>query len=225
MSNEENNVEEVVENKPFSVVDFLEKNSKNLTYAGIALVVIAAGFWYYTTKYLPNQEANAKADSFMAENLFASDSFDLALNGSANFTGLIDVADDHSGTLAGERANFLTGRGLMNQGKFEEAIEYLENVHFEDEIVAPLAVCLIGDCHVQLDDLATGAEYYLKAAKMRDNSFTAPYSYAKAARALSAAEDFAGAVEALEMIKKDYSETQFAREIDKEIAMAKASMK
>ncbi len=223
MNNEENNVEEVVENKPFSLIRFIEENSKNLMYAGIALLVVASGIWYYTTQHLPELEADANNELFMAENLFALDSIDLALNGGEGFTGLVDIADEYGSTIAGERANYLTGVAYMKQGKFEEAITYLENTSFEDEVVAPLAVCLIGDCNVELNNVETGAEYYLKAAKMRDNSFTAPYCYAKAARALSKVGDWEGALEAYEIIKKDYSETQFASEIEKEIARAKAA--
>ena len=67
MSNEENNTEEVVESKPFSVLGYIEDNSKNLMYAGIALLVVAAGFWYYTSVYTPKRNAAANDELFRAE--------------------------------------------------------------------------------------------------------------------------------------------------------------
>lgn len=224
MSNEENNVEEVVESKPVSVIQFIENNSKNLMYAGVGLLVLALGFWYYTSKHLPKKEATANDEFYKAENLFAQDSIDLALNGGSDFLGLVDVAAEYKNTSAGEKASYLAARGFMQKGQYDEALSYLDNVSFEDQIVAPLAICLKGDCKVELDDVEGGAALYEKAAKLRDNSFTAPYCYTKAAKAYAYIGDWESSLKMLEVIKKDYSETQFASDIDKEIARAKAAI-
>lgn len=224
MNNEENNVEEVVENKPFSVIQYLEDNSKNLLYAGIALIVLAGGFWYYTSQYKPKKEATATDELFRAQQMYQADSLDIALNGDDNeIMGLRDIADEYSGTAAGEQAKLLAARALMQKGEFEEAIDFLKSSSFSDEIVAPLSICLRGDCHVELDDLEKAAELYMKAAKLRENDFTTPYAYNKAALVYSALEDHESELEVLEVIAKDYKETQFAADIEKRIAKAKAA--
>lgn len=226
MNNEEQNTEEVVEKKPFSILQYIEDNSKNLMYAGIALLVIAGGFWYYTSVHQPKKYAEANDELFRAEKYFELDSMDLALNGNGNDAlGLIDIAEEYGKTPAGARAKYLAARALMNKGSYEEALDYLKSVSFEDEMVAPLAKCLEGDCHVQLDNTEKAVQAYLKAAKMRDNTFTTPYSYMKAAKAQMAMEDYEGALASYEAVKKDYTKTQYAANIDKEIARAKAAIK
>ena len=226
MNNEEHNTEEVVEKKPFSILQYIEDNSKNLMYAGIALLVVAAGFWYYTSVLTPKKNANANDELFRAEKYFEQDSLDLALNGDGNEAlGLIDIADEYGSTPAGMRAKYYAARALMNKESYEEALEYLGSVSFDDEMVAPLAKCLEGDCHVELDNIEKGVQAYLKAAKMRDNTFTTPYCYMKAAKAQMAIEDYEGALESFETVKRDYANTQYTINIDKEIARARASIK
>ena len=229
MSNEDHNVEveegKVVESKGFTIVGFIEDNSKNLLYAGIALIVLAGAFYYYTSIYKPNKEAEANSALYKAENMFAIDSLDLAMNGDGEFLGLADVADQYSSTAAGARAKYYQGRALMTQGKYEEALEYLDGVSFDDEIVAALAICLKADCKAELDQVEEAADLYMAAANKRENKFTTPYSLSKAARAYGHIGDWEAALEALEIIKADYSETQFAQEIDKEIARARAAAK
>ncbi len=224
MSNEENNIEEGVQNKPFSVIQYLEDNSRNLLYAGIALLVIAGGIWYYTSVYTPAQEAAANDEMYQAEKYFELDSIDLALNGNgADVMGLRDIADEYGSTKNGERAKYLTARGLMDKGEFEEALEYIESVSFDDEIVAALAVCLEADCYVELDDVEKGAELYMKAAKVRTNEFTTPYSLNKAAIAYTSIGEHEKALKAYEAIKKDYNNTQYSANIEKFIARAEAA--
>jgi tetratricopeptide (TPR) repeat protein len=224
MSNEENNVEEVVENKPFSVIGFIEENSRNLLYAGIALIIVAVGVWYYTSVMVPQKEADANDELFRAEAMFANDSLDIALNGSDQFLGLIDIAEEYGSTKAGNRASYYAAAALMKKGEFEDALNYLKNASFDDEIIAPLAVCLQGDCNVELENLEEAASLYMKAAKMRDNKFSTPYCYAKAARVYSKLGNWQDALDAWTVISEDYNDTQFARGVDKEIARAKAAL-
>jgi tetratricopeptide (TPR) repeat protein len=226
MANEEQNVnevEEVVEQKSFNILRFLEDNSRNLLAAGVVLILVAAGIYYYTNVMVPNKEKEAANELFKAEAYYLTDSLDQALNGDGEFLGLIEVAEQYGSTKSGERAQYLAGSVLMRQGKYEDALEYLESVSFDDEIVAPLSVCLQGDCMVELDRIEEGASLYMKAANMRDNKFTAPYCLSKAARAYSAIEDWDNALKAYERINEDYKETQYAAEIEKYIARVKAA--
>ncbi|MFT7590931.1 MAG: hypothetical protein ACI9UJ_000852, partial [bacterium] len=103
--------------------------------------------------------------------------------------------------------------------------EYLGSVSFEDEMVGPLAKCLAGDCNVQLENYEKGVTLYLKAADMRDNTFTTPYCLMKAAKLQMHLEDWEAALKSLERVEKDYKLTQYAANIDKEIARAKAAIK
>ena len=70
-----------------------------------------------------------------------------------------------------------------------------------------------------------GVSKYLKAANLRDNTFTTPYALMKAAKVQMHIEDWDGALESLQRVKKDYKQTQYGINIVKEIARVEAAIK
>ena len=62
--------------------------------AGIALIVIAAGIYYYNSIYKPELELEAGNSLFMAERYYGNDSLTKALNGDGVNLGVIDIADE-----------------------------------------------------------------------------------------------------------------------------------
>ncbi|MBI1305814.1 MAG: tetratricopeptide repeat protein [Bacteroidetes bacterium] len=209
--------------KKFSIDQFVNDNQRNLIIAGAALIVIAAGIWFYKFKYVPQQEAKANDAVFMAERYFGQDSSNLALNGDGNYSGLLDVMEEYSGTKAAQRAEYMAGSIMMREGKFEEAIDYLKKVNFHDEMVGPLCKCLIGDCYVQLDKYDEAADYFMKGAKAANNDFTTPYALQKAALVYHKLGEYDKEIEAYQRIKDEFSETRFSEGVDKYIARAEAS--
>lgn len=209
--------------KKFSLDVFVEENQRNLMIIGGVLILLAAGMWYYNSKYKPKQEAEANDALFMAERYFGQDSMNLAMNGDGNHAGLLEVAEEFGGTKAGKRAHYYVGVALMKEKKFDEAIEHLKKVKFDDLMVGPLTQCLIGDCYAETDQLEEAAKYYMKGAKMSDNDFTTPYAYQKAGRAYSELGEWADAAKCYRVIKEKYSETRFSDQIDKFIARAETA--
>lgn len=188
--------------------------------AGLAFVVLLGGWWYYTYKMVPKKEASANEALFMAEKYFEQDSISAVLNGSADNMGVLDIADEYGSTRAGKRAHYYAGRTYMKEGNFEDAINHLEKANFSDEMMAPMVKCLIGDCYSELEDYETAADYYWEAATMRDNEFTSPQCYMKAALVYEKLGDFDQAIEAYNRIKKDYKDTDLAKDIQKYISRA-----
>jgi hypothetical protein len=62
----------------------------------------------------------------------------ISLNGSEGKSGFIKIADEYSGTDAGNLANYYAGMAYLNTGKYNEAIDYL-NKFKSDDIVSGLA--------------------------------------------------------------------------------------
>lgn len=222
MTQEENQLG-VAPAKKFSFDRFVDQNQRALLIAGAALILLAAGVWYYKMKYQPKQEAAANDAIFMAERYFGQDSLDLALNGDGNFSGMLDIAEEYSGTKAGTRAHYYAGVIMMRQKKYDEAIDHLKKVSFDDEMVGPLTLCLIGDCYVELKQLEEAGEYYLKGANAKINDFTTPYAHQKATRVYTELKEWDKVLKSLQIIKKDYSETRFAENVDKLIARAETA--
>ena len=218
--------EQIIDSKGIqSISEFYEKNKKNVSIAGIALIVLAAGIWYYKSIYTPALEEEANDSFFMAERYFDMDSLDLALNGdAANFMGMIELADEYSGTKVGERASYFAGRILLQKEKYDEALDYLEDVTMEDEIMAAQVITLQGDCLSELEKYEDAADLYMKAANHRNNSLTTPYALLKAGIAYEEAKAYDDAYEAYELIFNDYSTSKQAQNIELRMARAKAKM-
>ncbi len=204
------------------VEDFYARHKKNINTALIALVVIVSGYFVYHKFYLTPREAEAQKEIFIAQNYFDVDSFSLALNGNESFKGFLAIADEYSGTKAGNLAHYYAGICHLRSGQFQEAIDQLEDFSTSNELVAPLAEGAIGDAYVELADLDNGVKHYMKAAKMSSNKLTSPIFFKKAGLVFEEQKNYSEAVDVYTTIKNDYADAQEAQDIDKYIARATA---
>ena len=199
---------------------WIEGNSKPLSKAVFAIVGVIALYLGYGKFYAEPLNEEAHAEMFMAEKYFEKDSFNLALNGDGQFLGFIDVADDFSGTTAGNLANYYAGICYLNLGDNESAIDHLSTFSADDEMISSIALGSMGDAYMNLGDWDQAISYYEKAAKNSDNKFTAPIYLKRAALVHENNGNYSDALAHYETIKADYSETQEAADIDKYITRA-----
>lgn len=207
-------------NTTHKVEDFYTKNKKNINMAIVALVVIVGGYFGYKKFILEPKEKEAQIEIFRAQQYFEMDSFNLALKGNGKFKGFTDIADEFSGTKAGNLAHYYAGICMLRTGDYAGAIDMLEGFSTDNQLIGPLAAGLLGDAYVESGDVEKGASQYLKAARMSKNKLTAPVFYKKAGVALEEAKKYSEAVEAYNTIKTDYPDVQEASDIDKYIARA-----
>jgi tetratricopeptide (TPR) repeat protein len=218
--------EQSVENKGInSISDFYDNNKNNITIAGIALIIIAAGIWYYGNQYKPSVERDANESSFMAMRYAQNDSLSKALNGDGTNLSLKEVADEFGSTPSGNQATYLAGRALMAEGKFDEALEYLGDASFDDEILAAMVIALKGDCHSELGEYSKAGDVYMKAANTRTNEMTTPYALLKAGIAYEEAGDLSDALSAYKKLSEDYPNTRQASSSNVEAKMARVEAK
>jgi tetratricopeptide (TPR) repeat protein len=110
----------------------------------------------------------------------------------------------------------------MKKGDFAAAIDHLEDFSTDNDLVGPLATGLLGDAYSESGDIDKAASQYMKAAGQSKNKLTSPIFLKKAGIAFEELKNYGKAADAYEKIKKDYSESQEAGDIDKYIARAKA---
>ena len=201
---------------------FIEKNQKILIIVITAIVIIVLGFYGYKKLYVAPQETEAQEQMFQAEAYFDVDSLNRALYGDGNNLGFIDIASEYGVTKAGNLANYYAGICFLKKGSFEEAIDYLDDFSLEGQIIAPMALGAKGDAYMEIGDIETAANYYLKAADYDINDFTTPLFLMKAAWTYELLEEYDKAIDALERIDKEYQRSPEARDVPKYIARVEA---
>lgn len=206
---------------------FFEKNKKMIGYVGAAIAVLTTAIITYKMWYIPEQNKEAQAQMYMAQSLFDKDSLNLALKGgnynATTFAGLEEIADNYGSTPSGKVAEYMVGVALLNQGKYQDAIDHLENFSSDDVMLSAVAIGAIGDAKMELNEVDAAIKFYQKAADINTNSFTTPIYLKKAALAYESKSEFADALKLYERIQKEYSKSTEARDIEKYIQRVKTA--
>ncbi|MGB0788477.1 MAG: tetratricopeptide repeat protein [Marinirhabdus sp.] len=167
---------------------WLEKNQKTILIAVGAIAVCVLGYLGYKEFVVKPKQVEATNEMFQAQQYFEQalnstekDSlFQLSLNGGQGQYGFLDIAEEYSGTSAGNIANYYAGIAYLNTGNYQKAIDHLDKFKSTDAILAPVAIGAIGDAFAQLGQDAEALSYYEQAAAKNDNELTAPRFLLKA---------------------------------------------
>ncbi len=209
---------------------FYESNKKIINYWGGGLALVIGLFCTYTFYWLPGKEKEASNEVFWAQMYFEKDSFNVALkggklirtaDGDKPMMGFEQVADEYGITKTGSLAHYCAGICHLRLGQFDLAIEQLQKYDGSDEMILPISIGAIGDANMELNKIDEAIKYYLKAAEKRNNNFTTPIYLKKAGFAYELKNNFTEALNIYERIKKEFSKSTEARDIDKSIAKVK----
>ncbi|MFV8342229.1 tetratricopeptide repeat protein [Flavobacterium sp. XS2P39] len=194
--------------------------------AGVAILTV--GYLAYQKFIAAPQQDEAANEMFVAQQNFqkatdgvASDSlYKLSLNGSEGKFGFLKIADEYSGTDAGNLANYYAGIAYLNTGKYTEAIEYLGKFKSEDIVLGALAKGAIGDAYAQNKQPKEALEHYVKAAESNKNDFTTPRFLLKAGKTALTLGNKADALKYFTDIKENFDASPEAASIDVLIGLA-----
>ncbi|GET24850.1 tetratricopeptide repeat protein [Prolixibacter sp. NT017] len=207
-----------VEHALTSTEQFFEKNQKIITYIFGAGVVLAILFLAFHRYYKIPREKKAQSQMFVAEQYFQKDSFNLALNGDGNYPGFLDILDEYGSTSSGHLARYYTGISYLHLGKYEQAIEYLDDFSTDDPLIGPIAKGATGDAYAELGNNDKAVSRYMDAANMNDNQFTTPIYLMKAGNLYETMGKYDDALNVYKTVKEKYPESNEGRQIDKYIA-------
>lgn len=218
-TNDGDEIIDVVEVKgsQVSTDNFLDKNQKLVTYVVIGIGILAALYFAYKYLYIGPKEKEAVAAIYKAEEMFAKDSFALALE-SPGFDGFLSVIDQYSGTKTANLATYYAGISYLNLGKYTEAVEYLEKYSAHDDITAITKDGALGDAHAELGDKEKAMSFYKKAATASENELLAPYYLNKLGLLYYAEGKTKEALEQFEVIKSKFPDSPESKEAEKLIA-------
>lgn len=153
---------------------FFEKNLNTVIYSVAGLIVVILAILAFQKYNVEPKEQEAQEEMFGAQNYFAKDSFNLAVNGDGSVYGFLDIIDEYGSTPAGNLASYYTGISFLHLGEYEEAISYLKDFDTDDLLLSPIKNAAIGDAYVELDEYKEAISYYQKALAENSNELTTP---------------------------------------------------
>ncbi len=199
-----------------SAQDYFEQNKNIVTAAIVGLFVIVGGYLIYRQFVQTPREREAMEQMAQAQFQFERDSFALAItNPGNNFLGFADIAEEYSGTAAGNSALYYAGISYLNLGQFEAAVDYLEDFSPAGELGPALKFGALGDAYAELNDLDRGLSNYQKAVDGTENDLLASYFLKKVGMLNEKMGNTEAAREAYETIKNRYHDSPYATDIDK----------
>lgn len=208
---------------------------KNQKYIFIVIGIVAAvvlGYLGYNEFVQKPKASEAMNEMYTAQKNFEQaltasnkDSlFTLALNGAEGKFGMVDIAENYSGTPAGNLANYYAGMAYLQLKDYTKAVEYLSNFSSDDILLAPLAKGGIGDAFAQLNQPKDAMDYYEQALSASGNEFTAPMFLFKAGTLALEQGNASKALKYFKQIKSEYPSSKEAGNIDVFIGKAESSL-
>lgn len=225
MANKKDQSEEVIVDvqEVYSKTEtFINENKNTLSTVVAVIAVIIGGYFAYNSFYLAPMQDEAQEQMFMAEKYFAKDSMNLAIHGDAQNLGFLEIADQYSGTKAGNLAYYYLGIAFLKTGQFEAAIDALEDFEGDETIVESIKYGAMGDAYMELGDYNKAVSNYEKAATVVKNDFSTPMYLLKAGQTYELLGDYDEAVDTYSKIKSDFRTSAEAADIEKYIARAES---
>ncbi|HSN49228.1 MAG TPA: tetratricopeptide repeat protein [Flavobacterium sp.] len=208
--------------------DFVAKNQNIIIGVVGAIALVLVGYLAYQKFVAAPKEDEAATEMFQAQQYFqqatdgvASDSlYKLSLKGAEGKFGFVDIADNYSGTDAGNLANYYAGIAYLNTGKYTEAIEYLGKFKSDDIVLNALAKGAIGDAYSQNNQPKEALANYVKAVEANKNDFTTPRFLLKAGKTALALGNKEDALKYFTDIKDNFDASPEAASVDVLIGLA-----
>ena len=207
---------------------FVAKNQNFIIGIIGAVAIVTIGYLVYQKFIAEPKQLEAADEMFVAQQNFqqategvSSDSlYKLSLNGAEGKFGFIKIADEYSGTDAGNLANYYAGMAYLNTGKYTEAIDYLSKFKSEDIVLSGLAVGAVGDAYAETNKPEDALKNYIKASETNKNDFTTPRFLLKAGKTALALGKKEDALGYFTTIKENYDASPEAASVDVLIGLA-----
>ena len=188
--------------------DFAQQNREIILGVIVGILAVVGGAFWYST-YQEDNENEAQQELFPAVFYFEKDSLGKALQGDGDNTtiGLEAVADEYSGTKAGNLANVYIGVAKLKEGQFDQAIDILSNFSADDYLLQSRVHSLIGDAYMEKEQYGDAISYYQKAVGRYENEQFTPIYLRKLALAQELSGDTQGATTSYQKIADDFKES------------------
>lgn len=207
-----------------NTVAFINENKITILAITISVVVVIASLIGYNF-YSAAQEEQAQQLLSTAESYYVEGDYEKALNGDTfELTyGFLGIANEFSGTEAGNLAIYYAAVSSFKLGEIEQAVDYIDRYDAPDGILGVGPISFSAKMHQLSGDTQKAADLFLKAANWDENASTTPYNLYKAAELFYELGSYEKATELTDRILKEYtgsSETANAQKLQGRIAVA-----
>ncbi len=204
---------------------FIEDNSKVLSYIVFGIILVVLIFMGVKRFYINPLEEEAAGQMFMAERFFDRDSFDLALNGYGTYPGFLQIIEDYGITKSANLAQYYAGVSYLSIQNYEEAIDYLKDFDTDDVLLGSAKYSSLGDAYTSLNEFDQAESAYSKGIDKFKNDFSTPVMLKKLGLVYEETQKYQEAIDTYKSISKNYPESTEARDIQKYIARAELRTK
>ena len=193
---------------------------------GVAALALAIGGYFAWKSYVAGNQKKAVAALWKAEQLFERDSFALALsNPGGGYDGFLDISKKYGSSPAGNTAHYYAGICYLNLGKFDEAIQQLEDFSPSGSVTPTMKYGALADAYSEKKDFAKALKMYKEAATSGGIDDLKAFYLKRYGMLSEVQNDASSALEAYQEIKQKFALTADARDIEKYIARAEAKKK
>ncbi|XOD69539.1 MAG: tetratricopeptide repeat protein [Flavobacteriales bacterium AspAUS03] len=201
---------------------FLQRHAKKIGVFLTIIVLMVGVYFSYLKLYLNPQQEQALKELFYVKQYFIQDDMKKALGGKGakgGYLGFAGIVEKYPLTKAANIARYYVGVCYYNLSDYKNAIEAWKKFYTDDEILSSMKYGMIGDAFAQLKKSSDALEYYLKAANQKDNTFTTPLYYYKAALLAFSMDKYQEAKKYFTEVKEKYPNISFAIDVDKYLAL------
>lgn len=199
--------------------DFFEQYQRIILGVAGGLALIFIIYFAYRNFYQQPREQEAITQIYKAQQSFEQDSFNKALlDPGGGYLGFIDIADQYSGTKAGNLANYYAGASFLHLGNYDKAIRYLGKFSAKDAIAKARKLGMLGDAYSELQKFDKAVSYYKDAASATSNALTTPEYLKKAGMLYEHQQKYKDALKQYQKIRDEYYDSNIGKDIEKYIA-------
>jgi tetratricopeptide (TPR) repeat protein len=199
--------------------DFWANYSKPVSYIGTIIIVLGVAYYGYKSFIMEPKRARANDAISFAQDYFAMDSLDKALNGDGRNLGFLKVESNYGGTEAANLAHYYAGAIYLRKQDFPNAIKQLKDFSTAATQIQSSAYRMLGDAYMDSGNKPEGADYYKKAGTLNDKDpYTSSENLFRAALAYETIGKNDEAIELYKELKEKYPKTEKGMIVDKYLA-------
>ena len=201
--------------KYFEARGWIDANAKILSYVGIGLAgLVVIGFLWSKSR----ADSNEKATAMLAKVIQYYDAgrYDNAVNGvpQEGTQGLQAIVDEHGSTQAGEIAKLYLANSYYALRNYDKALNVYDDISVSDKMIKASAYAGMAACYEAKGDFSHAASYFEKAASKNMTIMQSPENLQRSAANYAAAGKKDKAIELLQMLKKEFPSSSYARDVD-----------